>query len=114
MKNALIIGGSTGIGFDTAKRLGSRGMAVTIIGRDTAKLDKAAAAVTLTGSPKVTTKSVDLYNRAQVDAFAKEIATATPFDCLVNSAGYFLPTPFLKHTRENFHQYMISTRRSSS
>jgi NAD(P)-dependent dehydrogenase (short-subunit alcohol dehydrogenase family) len=39
MKNALINGGSTGIGLDTAKRLGAHGVTVTITGRDSAKLD---------------------------------------------------------------------------
>jgi NAD(P)-dependent dehydrogenase (short-subunit alcohol dehydrogenase family) len=105
MKNALIIGGSTGIGLDTAKRLGARGVTVTITGRDSAKLDKAAIAIEKAGSPRVTTKAVDLYDRPQVDGFARERSTGTAFDYLVNSAGYFFPTPFLKHTRENFHQY---------
>jgi short-subunit dehydrogenase len=39
LKTALIIGGSTGIGLDIAKRLGGRGAAVTITGRDTSKLE---------------------------------------------------------------------------
>jgi NAD(P)-dependent dehydrogenase (short-subunit alcohol dehydrogenase family) len=105
MKNALINGGSTGMGLDTAKRLGTRGVAVTITGRDPAKLDKAAIAIQQAGSPRVTSKAVDLYDRAQVNGFARELSTGTAFDYLVNSAGYFFPTPFLKHTRENFHQY---------
>src|SRR5580700_6215389 len=105
MKNALINGGSTGMGLDTAKRLGTRGVAVTITGRDPAKLDKAAIAIQQAGSPRVTSKAVDLYDRAQVNGFAMELSTGTAFDYLVNSAGYFFPTPFLKHTRENFHQY---------
>jgi NAD(P)-dependent dehydrogenase (short-subunit alcohol dehydrogenase family) len=105
IKNALIIGGSTGIGLDAAKRLGFRGATVTIAGRDTVKLETAAATIKQAGSPKVTTKAVDLYDRAQVDAFAQELADAHTFHYLVNSAGYFSPTPFLKHTRENFHQY---------
>ena len=105
MKNALIIGGSTGMGLDAATRLGARGVAVTITGRDTAKLDKAAAALKQAGSPKVTTKAVDLYELKQVDGFASELSTSTAFDYFVNSAGYFFPTPFLKHTREHFHQY---------
>ena len=105
MKNALIIGGSTGIGLDVAKRLGSRGATVTIVGRDSVKLETAAAAIKQAGSPNVITKAVDLYDRAQVDGFAQELADARTIDYLVNSAGYFSPTPFLKHTRENFHQY---------
>jgi NAD(P)-dependent dehydrogenase (short-subunit alcohol dehydrogenase family) len=43
--------------------------------------------------------------KAEVDGFAQELAGAHTFDYLVNSAGYFSPTLFLKHTRENFHQY---------
>jgi NAD(P)-dependent dehydrogenase (short-subunit alcohol dehydrogenase family) len=105
MKTALIIGGSTGIGLDIAKRLGARGAAVTITGRDTSKLDKAAAGIKQTGSPMVTTKAVDLYDRAQVDSLATELSTGVALDYLVNSAGYFFPTPFFKHTRENYHQY---------
>ena len=104
-KNALIVGGSSGIGLDTAKRLGVRGATVTISGRDTVKLETAAAAIKQAGSPKVVAKAVDLYDRAQVDGFAQELATNQTFDYLVNSAGYFSPTSFLKHTREDFHQY---------
>ena len=105
MKNALIIGGSTGMGLDTAKRLAARGVAVTITGREAAKLKQAAVELKKAGAPEVVIKSVDLYDRVQVDAFAGEIAAASAHDYLVNSAGYFFPTPFLKHTRENFHQY---------
>ena len=57
MKTALIIGGSTGIGLDIAKRLGARGAAVTITGRDTSKLDKTGAGIKQAGSPLVTTSS---------------------------------------------------------
>jgi NAD(P)-dependent dehydrogenase (short-subunit alcohol dehydrogenase family) len=106
MKKALIIGGSTGIGLDTAKRLGTRGMAVTIAGRDFAKLEKAALTIEQAGSPKVTTKAVDLYDPTKVDNLLSELSTGTAFDFLVNSAGYFFPIPFLKHTRENFHQQL--------
>jgi NAD(P)-dependent dehydrogenase (short-subunit alcohol dehydrogenase family) len=105
MKNALIIGGSTGMGLDTAKRLAARGVAVTITGRDTAKLEEAAAALRQKGAAPVATKAVDLYAREQVDDFVAEISAAPAFDHLVNSAGYFFPTPFLEHTRENYRQY---------
>ncbi|MBI2516488.1 MAG: SDR family oxidoreductase [Opitutae bacterium] len=105
MKTALIIGGSTGIGLATAQRLGARGVAVTITGRDSAKLNAAAVAIRQAGSPRVSTHSVDLYQRAQVDDLVRDVASAPAFDHLVNSAGYFFPTPFLNHTRENYQQY---------
>lgn len=105
MKTALIIGGSTGIGLATALRLGARGVAVTITGRDSAKLNAAADTIRQAGSPLVSTRTLDLYQRTEVDDFAREIARAPAFDSLVNSAGYFFPTPFLQHTRENYRQY---------
>jgi NAD(P)-dependent dehydrogenase (short-subunit alcohol dehydrogenase family) len=106
LKNALIIGGSTGIGLDIAKRLSANGAAVTITGRDTKKLKAAAEQIEQAGAAtKVTTRSVDLYDHAQVDAFGRDLSHGTAFDYLVNSAGYFHPTPFLKHTRENYHRY---------
>ncbi len=105
MKTALIIGGSTGMGLDTAKRLGARGVAVTITGRDTAKLTRASAAIAPTGASHVTTRSVDLYQRAEVDEFIRLLAAGPAFDYVVNSAGYFFPTPFLSHTREDYRRY---------
>src|SRR4051812_46539468 len=106
MKKALIIGGNSGMGLDAGKRLGARGVAVTITGRDAARLEKAAADIKKAGAPQVNTKAVDLYDRAQVDAFARELASDAAYDYLVNAAGFFIPTPFFKQTREIYHQYL--------
>ena len=106
MKTALIIGGSSGMALDAGKRLGERGVAVTITGRDATKLERAALTLKKAGAPQVNTKAVDLYDRAQVDAFAREVASAPAYNYLVNSAGFFSPTPFFKQTREIFHQYL--------
>jgi NAD(P)-dependent dehydrogenase (short-subunit alcohol dehydrogenase family) len=105
MKNALIIGGSTGIGFDVAQRLSARHIAVTITGRDPSKLNKAAKLLEQTNAAKVTTKVVDLHSRPQVDALAREFATGAQYNYLVNSAGCFSPTPFLQQTRADFRLY---------
>ncbi len=106
-KSAIIVGGSTGMGLDTAKRLAARGVSVTIIGRSQEKLDSAAAEITAAGAPEVNTRSLDLYDTAAVDAYVAELdaCTACGPDYLVNAAGYFSPAPFLEHTRENYHQY---------
>ncbi|MGJ8725542.1 MAG: SDR family NAD(P)-dependent oxidoreductase [Roseibacillus sp.] len=106
-KSAIIIGGSTGIGLDAAKRLGARGVKVTIIGRSQEKLDTAAVELKAAGAPEVKTKSLDLYDRSAVDTFISELVADTQCgpDYLVNAAGYFSPAPFLEHTRENYAQY---------
>ena len=105
MKHTLIIGGSTGMGFDVATRIASRGEAVTIVGRDIAKLENAAASLRDLVSPTINIKVVDLYDRAQVDNFSREILSAQAYDHLVNAAGYFSPLPFLQFTRENYDKY---------
>ncbi len=107
MKKALIIGGSTGIGFDSAKRLASRGVAITLIGRSPAKLELAETELSEVGAPEVHLKSVDLYDVNQVDNYIDYINTMKDgcFDYLVNSAGYFSPASYLEHTRENYRQY---------
>jgi len=105
MKSALIIGGSSGIGLDTAVRLGARGVSVTITGRDPAKLEKAVAAIKHAGAPQVSGTIVDLYDRQAVDTLAAQLSEGPALDYLVNAAGYFYPTPFLHHTRENYRQY---------
>lgn len=93
------------MGLDAAKRLAARGVSLTITGRDANKLEEAATALKLDGAPKANTAVLDLYDRGQVDAFARELASSTAYDYLVNAAGFFIPTPFLKQTREIFHEY---------
>jgi len=61
------------MGLDTAKRLGSRGVSVTIIGRNQDKLNAAAEEIKAAGAPEVSTKSLDLYDRAAVDAYIAEL-----------------------------------------
>jgi short-subunit dehydrogenase len=64
---ALIIGGSSGMGKQTAKRLLRRGGQVFLVARDPAKL--AAAKTELEVDGPVQTASVDLYDEDQVEAF---------------------------------------------
>jgi short-subunit dehydrogenase len=79
MKKALILVGSSGIGLDAAKRLSARGVAVTIVGRNAAKLEEAAASLKKEGAAQVETKVLDFYDPAQVDAYAREIATRNDY-----------------------------------
>ena len=106
MKNALIVGGSSGIGFDSAKRLAARGIDLTLVGRSKEKLDAARSEIAASSNVQVVGKSLDLYDSAAVDTFIAELMSGeTGHDLLVNSAGYFSPIPFLQHTRENYRQY---------
>lgn len=101
---ALIVGGSTGMGKETAARLLRRGVDVTIVARDTDRLE--AARVELAQFGNVTTRSLDLADQAAVQGFVAELDASTDsLDYLVNSAGYFKPTPFLDHTADDYDIY---------
>jgi NAD(P)-dependent dehydrogenase (short-subunit alcohol dehydrogenase family) len=106
---ALIIGGSTGMGLETARKLVENGATVLLVGRNQKKLD--AAKANLTGPGSVELLSVDLYDEAEVDVLIAKInAEPRHISRLVNSAGYFKPTPFLDHTRSDYDRYLDLNR----
>lgn len=101
---AMIIGGSSGMGLETAKQLHQQGVDVIIIGRDTDKL--AQAKQMLAGAAKVESIEADLYSAADVERLINTINQSTRhIKYLVNAAGYFNPTPFLDHKVEDFDIY---------
>jgi NAD(P)-dependent dehydrogenase (short-subunit alcohol dehydrogenase family) len=103
---ALIVGGSSGMGKQTAKRLLSRGGEVFLVARDPAKL--AAAKTELEVYGPVQTASVDLYDEGQVDALIERLKQEPRhIDYLVNTAGVFKPTPFLEHTKADYDKYLV-------
>lgn len=87
--NVLVTGGGSGVGFAVAKLFISEGAVVTIMGRNTAKLDKA---VKHLNSAKAFVFAGDVTNaddcRASVNAAAKN--GAGPVTILVNNAGVIL------------------------
>lgn len=101
---ALIVGGSTGMGRETAARLLAQGIDVALVARDTDRLTAAVNELSALGN--VTAYRVDLANTTAVDAFVAELkADTAPINYLVNSAGYFKPTPFFDHTGTDYDIY---------
>ncbi|KZN49469.1 SDR family NAD(P)-dependent oxidoreductase [Pseudoalteromonas luteoviolacea] len=101
---ALIIGGSSGMGYATAKQLLQTGIAVEIVANNQHKLDSAISALSELGT--VTGKQINLYDTRSVMAFAEEVASSsTHYRYLVNAAGYFSPTPFVEHTLADYDKY---------
>lgn len=102
-KNALIIGGSSGIGRAVAHTLASRGASVTVVGRDAAKL-----AETVRGHVvAMHALRADIVTTAGQQRVVDAIDHATqPFDLLVNAAGIFVPKPFFDHTPTDYDSYL--------
>jgi len=102
---ALIIGGTSGIGFETAKQLVSQGVDTIIVGNKADKLNAAVAQLSLLGS--VSGVQANLYDPQDLSRLINMIDTIDhKIDHLVNAAGYFNPKPFLDHQVSDYDIYM--------
>jgi NAD(P)-dependent dehydrogenase (short-subunit alcohol dehydrogenase family) len=108
-KQALILGGGSGMGLETAKLLVDAGAVVTIVGRRKEKLD--CARESLSGRGRVETFQCDLTNNTEVESLIRHVSEEmAPLTYLVNAAGVFLPKAFLEHTNEDYDRYMAINR----
>ncbi|KAG5898752.1 hypothetical protein JTB14_010962 [Gonioctena quinquepunctata] len=103
-KTAIVTGGNSGIGFETAVVLASRGCRVIIADRNDSSKAKAKI-VSITNNTNIETKLLDLTSLQSVRKFAKDInATEERLDILINNAGV---TNFgNKHTDDGLHATM--------
>jgi len=94
--HAIVTGGSSGIGLETARLLAAKRARVSLVARDLARLADAAASIT-DGLPdaSVITASVDVTDRDAVTrGFGELQRTHGPCDLLVTSAGLAEPGYF--------------------
>lgn len=104
-KQALIVGGSSGMGLEAGKLLVESGASVTLIGRRQQKLD--AARETFDTPDSTSTFRCDLTRKEDVDRLIRYIGNEMKdVKCLVNAAGVFSPKAFLEHTSEDYDAYM--------
>jgi NAD(P)-dependent dehydrogenase (short-subunit alcohol dehydrogenase family) len=101
---ALIVGGTTGMGKATAQLLLQKGIEVIIVGRADKNLEVVQKELSTFGSVK--TVALNLFDRQAVKEFSEKAANEYPdLKYLVNSAGYFSPKPFLQHTEADYDIY---------
>ncbi len=98
-KRALITGGSKGIGRAAAELLAEEGVHVTLVARDPATLETAAAAVRARRQVTVRTIAADLSQESEVLRVAAE---AGEVDILVNNAGAIPPGTVLSVDNETW------------
>jgi NAD(P)-dependent dehydrogenase (short-subunit alcohol dehydrogenase family) len=99
-KRAIVTGGSSGIGVETARALASAGADVTLAVRDTDAGERTAAdIVTDTGNAAVQVGRLDLADQASVVAFAA--SWHGPLHLLINNAGV-MALPDLQLTPEGW------------
>ncbi len=108
-KTLLIIGGSSGMGLASARRILDGGGAVILVGRDAGKNEQARAS--LPAPERVHTLAADIGKPDQVERLIGELAERHPrIDLLLNAAGVFFPKPFLEHAAADYDQYQAINR----
>jgi NAD(P)-dependent dehydrogenase (short-subunit alcohol dehydrogenase family) len=85
-KRAVVTGGASGIGVETARALAGAGAAVTLAVRNTANGEQVAEDLrSSTGNDEVAVSQLELVDPASIDAFVS--GWDGPLDILVNNAG---------------------------
>jgi len=104
-KQALIVGGSSGMGLEVGRLLLEAGTSVTLVGSRQEKLDRARD--TLTPPESVHTFRCDLTRESDVEKLIHHISDEMKgVKYLINAAGVFSPKPFLEHTGEDYDTYL--------
>jgi NAD(P)-dependent dehydrogenase (short-subunit alcohol dehydrogenase family) len=100
----VVVGGSSGMGRQTAADVVAAGGSAVIIAEDAAKVEDTVQALSKDGAAYGIT--ADLTDRTQVER-AREQLAADHADAtlLVNAAGLFLPKPFLDHEGADYDAY---------
>ncbi|MGV9974563.1 SDR family NAD(P)-dependent oxidoreductase [Nocardia beijingensis] len=93
-RRAIVTGGASGIGVETARALAGAGAEVTLAVRDLAAGERTAADIVgTTGNDRVRVAPLDLADQASVAAFVAE--WAGPLHMLINNAGV-MASPLLR------------------
>ncbi len=105
-RNALITGGSRGIGKEIARRFVYEGANVFLCARGESALNDAAEELRQMGG-RVATHVADVSDRGSVERMVGHaLAELGVLDILVNNAGIMLPKRFMDYSFEEFDQIM--------
>jgi NAD(P)-dependent dehydrogenase (short-subunit alcohol dehydrogenase family) len=104
-KKLLVVGGTSGMGMESARMVLAQGGSAVVIGHRQDKTEEAYQALSPLG--QVWALTADLSSQAGLATLLKTIDDQhADIDLLVNAAGVFFPKPFLDHTDADYDQYM--------
>lgn len=111
-RKLLVVGGTSGIGLETAMMVAHEGGAVVVVG---SKLEKAEAArqqlAAIAGEDKAFALTADLSDFSSVLALIDKLAHEhSDIDLLVNAAGIYYPKAFLEHSPADYDNFLNLNR----
>jgi NAD(P)-dependent dehydrogenase (short-subunit alcohol dehydrogenase family) len=108
-RKLLVVGGTSGMGLETARMVLAEGGSAVIVGHRAEKAEAARKELAALGP--VTALTADLASEAGLAALLKTLDEQhADIDLLVNAAGVFFPKPFLEHRDADYDQYMQLNR----
>ena len=100
----VVVGGSSGMGRQTAEDVVAAGGSAVIIGQDPGKVDDTVQTLAKDGTAYGIT--ADLTDRMQAERVCQQLAGEhADATLLVNAAGLFIPKPFLDHDGADYDSY---------
>jgi NAD(P)-dependent dehydrogenase (short-subunit alcohol dehydrogenase family) len=108
-RKLLVVGGTSGMGLETARAVLAGGGSAVIVGHRPEKTEEARK--DLAASGEVTALTANLSSDEDVATLRRTIGERHPdIDLLVNAAGVFFPKPFLEHQEADYDQYLKLNR----
>jgi NAD(P)-dependent dehydrogenase (short-subunit alcohol dehydrogenase family) len=105
----VVLGGSSGMGRETAADIVAGGGTAVIVGREQSRVDETVAALSSVG--KAYGIVADLANRSQVEWVQRQLADDhADATLLVNAAGFFIPKPFFEYDGDFYDSYLELSR----
>jgi NAD(P)-dependent dehydrogenase (short-subunit alcohol dehydrogenase family) len=107
-RKLVVVGGSSGMGRQTAVDAVALGASAVIVGRSQAKVDEVVAEL---GEGRAWGITADLADRDQVEDVQKRLAADhSDATLLVNAAGFFIPRGFLDYDGADYDAYLELSR----
>lgn len=108
-KKLLVVGGTSGMGFETAKRVLQGGGSVVLVGNRQDKAEQASQALSTVGNVSIIV--ADLMSESGMKHVVDKLnAGHKDISLLVNAAGVFFPKPFTEHELSDYDMYMSINR----
>lgn len=105
-KKLLVVGGTSGMGLQTARMVLAEGGSAVIVGSRPEKTEEARKELAALG--QVWALVADLSSDDGLASLLKTIDEQhADIDLMVNAAGVFFPKPFLEHQDADYEQYMM-------